>query len=98
MIYLLILGVIVFLIVLIIIIDLINRGKKNRGIKCNTCGSLDTVIKNNDVVEKWYSYELYTQGWHTSVQHNPPSFYCNQCKKEYDIKMGTWVRKNNKKL
>ena len=83
------------IIILIIVFDLVKKyRKKNFVLKCNICGSLNTEIKNNDVEYKWYSYDVHTQGWQKSIQHNPPSFFCNNCKKEYDIKQGTFVKKS----
>ena len=60
-------------------------------IRCNKCGSEDTVVKDNDR-EDSYSNTIRFQNV-KYIEHNPPSFYCNNCKKEYDCKEGTWIKK-----
>lgn len=71
--------------------------EKNYVVKCNKCGSTDTVLKNNDTKEKFFSYDYYVQDYVTYTIHNPPSFICNNCKQEYSIKEGTFIRKKKKR-
>ena len=66
---------------------------KHYKIRCNKCGSEDTIVKNNDR-EDSYSNTIRFQKVKT-IEHNPPSFYCNHCKKEYDCKEGTWIKKHH---
>ena len=63
---------------------------KHYKIKCNICGSEDTVVKNNDRLET-VTFGIRKGKY---LERNPPSFYCNQCKKEYDYKEGTWIKKS----
>lgn len=70
--------------------------RRNYVVRCNACGCTDTVLKNNDTEEKFYSYEYHNQGWIKYKIHNPPSFVCNKCKKEYSISNGKFVRKSKK--
>ena len=66
---------------------------KHYKIRCNICGSEDTVIKNNDR-EDSYSNTIRFQKV-KYLERNPPSFYCNKCKKEYDYREGTWIKKHH---
>ncbi len=80
--------------IIVLIVDFIKNYKVNHyKIRCNVCGSEDTVVINNDRKEK-VSYSIRMQNVEY-IEHNPPSFFCNQCKKEYDCKEGTWIKKSS---
>lgn len=89
-------GIILSLVGIYVIIVLINFARtykvKHCKIRCNKCGSEDTIVKNNDRVD---TYNV-ASGSQTIkyLEHNPPSFYCNQCQKEYDCREGTWLKKH----
>ena len=65
---------------------------KHYKIRCNVCGSEDTVVKNNDREDSYTNTIRFQRVKY--LERNPPSFYCNQCQKEYDCREGTWLKKH----
>lgn len=83
--------ILVGLYIIIVLFDFSRKYKLNHAkIRCNKCGSEDTVVKNNDT-EDIYNYHGREIKY---LERNPPSFYCNHCQKEYDCKEGTWLKKH----
>ena len=90
----------VFVMVILAIDNLKYFKERHYFIKCGICGSLDTVVKNNDTVEPAYTFSRFFGIRESSnkkrVVHNPPSYFCNVCQKEYSCREGTWIRKRKK--
>lgn len=88
--------VLVFVIIFLVIDNLKYFKERHCSIKCGICGSLDTVIKNNDTFEPVYTFSRFygvRDGNKKCLVHNPPTYFCNVCKKEYSCREGQWVKK-----
>lgn len=93
--------VIVLILAVFWIYDFIKNYRiRHCAVKCGVCGSVNTELKNNDTVESFYNRSFFdgvTQGEKKYVVHNPPTYYCKDCKKEYGLSEGEWVKKRKNK-